>query len=366
MYRYLRPVLFRFPPEAAHTYTLQALALASQTPGGLAALRAYFIRRAGGRAAMSLPVHVAGLSFANPVGIAAGYDKNALAVLGLGALGCGHVEVGTLTNLPQLGNPQPRVFRLPEDQAVINRMGFPNSGVDVALPRLQAVRKHAVRPLIGVNIGKGKETPLERASDDYCALLQKTHAVADYLVVNISSPNTQGLRQLQTRAFLAELLQPLLAQRANLCPQLPLFVKIAPDLTWAELDDILAVVQSAGCSGLIATNTTLARPSTLQNPQAIESGGLSGHPLTERSTEVIRYLYRQTRGTLPIIGVGGIITPADAVAKLCSGASLVQVYTGLIYTGPGLVAAILQAVHQTLQRHGLADVAALVGSQSGL
>lgn len=336
MYALLRPLIFRLDPERAHALTLAALRL----PFAEVMLRALFEVND-----PRLAVEAFGLKFKNRVGLAAGYDKNGVAVNGLAALGFGHVEVGTVTRLPQPGNPKPRVQRVPEARAVINAMGFPNEGVEklrVTSGRWQ-VASRGVR--IGVNIGKGKDTPLERAAEDYCALLERVHDRADYVAVNVSSPNTPGLRQLQTRAFIEGLLGAVATTRDQLPKRVPLLVKLAPDLTEAELDDALAAATASGVDGLIATNTTVSRDGVPAYAQSL-SGGLSGGPLRARATEVIGYLAR--RMTLPIIGVGGIMSADDALEKLDAGATLVQLYTGLIYIGPGLVRDINRAVRARL------------------
>lgn len=307
------------------------------------------------------PVQVFGLTFPNVLGVAAGFDKDARVAPGLACLGFGHVEVGTLTPRPQTGNPRPRLFRLPGDQAIINRLGFPNQGVTAAVSRLERCGDWGIRglekgtspnPLIparfilGVSLGKQKETPLQAAAADYAAVMRAVYPYADYLAVNVSSPNTPGLRQLQGGRYLADLLQTLTSENKALAVQhgvaaRPLLVKIAPDLTWAELDDILAQAMAHGVSGLIATNTTLARTG-LRHPLQKESGGLSGRPLAQRSNEMITYVAGQLGDQLPVMGVGGIFTAADVKAKLDAGACLVQLYTGLVYQGPGLAGQILR------------------------
>jgi dihydroorotate dehydrogenase len=248
-------------------------------------------------------------------------------------LGFGHVEVGTITPRPQAGNPRPRVHRLPQVQGIINSMGFPNAGAEA----IRADRWQAVRPnvRVGLNLGKGKDTPLERAAEDYIALLQRFHRQVDYFTINVSSPNTLGLRQLQTRTFIEDLLSSIAQARDALVPRVPLLVKIAPDLTESEIDAVLDASLAAGIDGLIATNTTVGRAGL--PPDAAElKGGLSGQPLKARATAVIRYIAQCTAGRLPVIGVGGIASAADAIDKLQAGAWLVQVYTGLIYAGPSL------------------------------
>jgi dihydroorotate dehydrogenase len=292
-----------------------------------------------------LEVEAFGLRFKNPVGLAAGYDKNGLAVAGLACLGFGHIEVGTVTRLPQAGNPRPRIHRVPEAGGIVNRMGFPNAGVEAL--RLPPGLRRQVR--LGFNIGKGKDTPLERAAEDYCELLRRVHNLADYVTVNVSSPNTVGLRQLQARAALEGLLGEVTKVRDELRPRVPLLVKIAPDMGEAEIDDVLAAVAATGVDGVIATNTTVGREGVPDYAAALQ-GGLSGRPLRARATEIVRYIARRTEGRLPIIGVGGIASAADALEKLEAGARLVQVYTGLIYAGPGLVKAI-NAAAKTWRRN---------------
>ncbi len=337
MYALFRPLLFRLDPERAHDLTLALLRWSGQLP-----ITYYFLCSLFEITDPRLEVEAFGLRFKNPVGLAAGYDKNGIAVRGLSALGFGHIEVGTVTRLPQAGNPRPRIFRLPETGALINRLGFPNEGV--GRMRVESEKWKAGDQIrIGVNIGKGKETPLERAAEDYCALLEQVHDLADYVAINISSPNTPGLRQLQARAALEDLLIAVTATRARLTPRRPLLVKIAPDLTEPELDDVLEAALSVGVDGLIAANTTL-RWDGLPAYATNLAGGLSGAPLRTRSTEIIRYIARRTEGRLPIVGVGGILSPRDALEKLEAGATLIQVYTGMIYAGPGLAREINRAL----------------------
>ncbi len=287
------------------------------------------------------------LRFPNPLGMAAGFDKDARVVAGLAALGFGHVEVGTLTPRPQAGNPRPRIFRLPGDAALINRMGFPNGGVAAAVPRLRALAGPRSY-VLGVSLGKQKETPLEEAAADYVAVMRAVYPYADYLAVNISSPNTPGLRQLQGGRYLDALLAALVAEnrelaaRAGIAPR-PLWVKIAPDLTSDELDEVLAALLAAGADGIIATNTTLARDG-LRDTRRAEAGGLSGRPLRQRSTELIAAIYQRMDGALPIIGVGGVASADDAREKLDAGAAVVQLYSSLIYGGPALPGRILRGL----------------------
>lgn len=340
MYRAIRPILFKLPPETAHTLTLKLIGLA----GRITPLKNYLTRVYQPKAAA--PVEAFGLHFPNRVGLAAGYDKDAEAISGLAALGFGHIEVGTITPLPQPGNPKPRVFRLPQDLAVINRMGFPGKGAAYALKR---VSKHKPgNPILGVNIGKNKDTPLLEAAQDYTTLVRLFVPYADYLTINISSPNTVGLRELQHSRYLQDLLQAICETRTEAAQAIgrsvPLLVKLSPDMEAADLDQSLSVILDTPIDGIIATNTTITRPK-LTSPHAAETGGLSGKPLTELSTKVIAHIHKQTGGKIPIIGVGGIHSPQDAQAKLDAGASLVQLYTGLVYQGPGLVKQIIEQLH---------------------
>ena len=306
------------------------------------------------------PVEAFGLKFENPVGLAAGYDKDGVAVRGLSALGFGHLEVGTVTPLGQPGNPKPRIFRLVEDQAVINRMGFPGRGSETVMRALKRsthrrgfnlltgaiteVRQPS-STILGVNLGKNKQTPNEEAVLDYLALLENFAPLADYLAINVSSPNTVGLRRLQGREALEALLTQLDAQRKleqeKLQKHIPLLVKLAPDLSESELDDALEVILGTGMDGVIATNTTLARPG-LRSDKRDETGGLSGRPLCALSEAILGQVVRKLDGRLPVVSVGGIMGPEDAKRRLDRGAALVQVYTGLVYTGPRLVKDILQ------------------------
>jgi dihydroorotate dehydrogenase len=302
------------------------------------------------------PVEVFGLKFKNPVGLAAGYDKDGVAVRGLATLGFGHLEIGTVTPLPQPGNPKPRVFRLVEDQAVINRMGFPGQGAEFAAVHLKkALRARRTGgttgtsnlPIIGVNLGKNKDTPLEEAAKDYVALVKSFSALADYLAINISSPNTAGLRRLQGRELLENLLEAIAEERrtnkSKHGGRIPILVKLAPDLSEEELDDALDVILRNEMDGVIATNTTLGRAG-LHSRHQDESGGLSGGPLRVRSEAVLAQVLKRLDGQLPVISVGGIMGPEDAKRRLDMGAALVQVYTGLVYAGPGLVQKIIRAV----------------------
>jgi dihydroorotate dehydrogenase len=322
-YELFRPLLFRLDPEQVHHLTLGLLRWA----GDLAPIRA-FLHVMFDVNDSRLQVDVFGLHFRNRVGLAAGYDKNGIAVRGLSALGFGHIEIGTVTLRAQPGNPRPRIFRVPESHALINRMGFPSDGVD-------ALRVARSNSHIGINIGKNKDTLLENAAEDYCALVQRVHAQADYIAINVSSPNTPGLRRLQSREAMRDLLHAIVTTRDGLTPRVPLLVKIAPDLSDDEIDDVVANALACNLDGIIATNTTLSREGI--SAHVNETGGLSGVPLRARATQVIRYLAARTEGRLPIIGVGGIFSAQDALDKLNAGATLIQVYTGLVYRGPGLV-----------------------------
>ncbi len=334
----LFPAIRRLDPETAHDRTLNALELAQSNPAGRAVLRVI----AG--EIPSRPVQIGPLHFPNPLGLAAGFDKDARVVRGLALLGFGHIEVGTLTPRPQPGNPRPRVFRLPGDGAVINRMGFPNGGVAAAAGRLRALAAGPRDFVLGVSLGKQKETPLAEAAGDYIEVMRAVHLYADYLAVNISSPNTPGLRELQGGRYLERLLGALAAENRELAATStapPLWIKIAPDLQWPEVDEILEALSAATIDGIIVANTTVARDGLTERAQS-EAGGLSGQPLRQRATDLIDYIHRRTDGALPIIGVGGISTAADAREKLDAGAAVVQLYTGMIYGGPGLPGRILR------------------------
>ncbi|QJX47209.1 quinone-dependent dihydroorotate dehydrogenase [Hymenobacter taeanensis] len=337
----LKPLFFQLDAERAHHLVFDNLKRAHQVPGTAALLRGLYDFRH-----PTLEREVFGLRFRNPVGLAAGFDKNALLTDELAALGFGFVEIGTVTPRPQPGNPVPRLFRLPQDEALVNRMGFNNEGAAAAANRL---RKRRSDIIIGGNIGKNKDTPNEQAAQDYVACVEALHEVVDYFVVNVSSPNTPNLRQLQEREPLIALLQQVQARNQSLPQPRPLLLKIAPDLTDGQLDDILLIARETQLSGLVATNTTISRDD-LQTPAsqvaALGAGGVSGRPLRRRATEVIRYLHQHSQGELPIIGVGGIHSPQDAQEKLVAGASLVQLYTGFIYEGPGLVKRINQTLVQ--------------------
>ncbi|MEV1330987.1 quinone-dependent dihydroorotate dehydrogenase [Micromonospora costi] len=330
--RAVRPVLFRIgggDAEAAHEWTLRRLAAVSRSPALLAALRARYAVRA--------PRTVFGVEFPNPVGLAAGMDKNGVALPAWPALGFGFVEVGTVTAHGQPGNPRPRLFRLRESEAVVNRMGFNNAGAEALAARLAALPRPLGVPL-GISLGKSKATPIEDAVEDYRASYRALRAHGDYFAVNVSSPNTPGLRSLQDRAHLDALLAALVGEK-------PVLVKIAPDLTEPAIAELLEVCLARGAAGVIATNTTLARDglAAADRPRGAETGGLSGRPLAARAREVVSFVHRETGGRLPVIGVGGIVDPDDAARMIDAGASLVQLYTGFIYRGPALVRAAARA-----------------------
>jgi dihydroorotate dehydrogenase len=354
--RVVYPVFQRIDAERTHEAVLGGLRLVERSP----ALRR-LLQRLVAVTDRRLQVDLWGFRFANPLGIAAGLDKNAVAVHTWGAFGFGHVEVGTITPLPQSGNRRPRLFRLSADHALINRMGFPGQGADAAVQRLQQLEQR--RPILGINLGANK-TSVEagRAVEDYTQAMARLYPYADYLTINISSPNTARLRELQGGAALELLVQQVARQRDGMATRKPLLVKIAPDLTPADLDAICAVCLANGVDGIIATNTTIDRPASLRDAARTEGGGLSGAPLRERATDIVRYLHSHTQGKLPIVGVGGVFNAADAFEKLAAGASLVQVYTGFIYEGPLLARRINRDLAQLMQRHGFESIMEVVGS----
>lgn len=336
-YALARPFLFGLDPETAHELTLGSLARAQGTPLQWAYCNGF----------VPDPIELAGLRFPNRVGLAAGLDKNARCIDALGAMGFGFVEVGTVTPRGQPGNPRPRMFRLPQANALINRLGFNNEGLDAFVANVQRSRFRQQGRLLGLNIGKNAATPIEHATDDYLACLAGVYPHADYVTVNISSPNTKNLRALQSDEALDALLAAIAGRRAELAAQharrVPVFVKIAPDLDEQQVAVIAATLQRHGMDGVIATNTTVGREKVQGLPHAEEAGGLSGAPLLEGSNRVITQL-RSALGTgFPIIGVGGVLSADDALAKLRAGADVVQIYTGLIYRGPALVDEIARA-----------------------
>ena len=341
-YPLARPFLFALDPETAHELTFAGLDRAARL--GIARMLAPRLPAS--------PVTVMGITFPNRVGLAAGLDKNAAHLAGLAALGFGFLEAGTVTPRPQPGNPRPRMFRLPRAEALINRLGFNNGGVKAFVANVARTRYSGV---LGINIGKNFDTPNERAADDYVACLRAVYPKAHYVTVNISSPNTKGLRDLQAEDMLAALLVRLKGEQAALAQAhgryVPLAVKLAPDLSDDALRGIARLLVAHKIEGVIATNTTIARDGVAGQPHAEEAGGLSGAPLRERSTAVVRTLARELDGAVPIIGVGGILSGQHAREKIAAGASLVQVYTGLIYRGPALVAECVEALaHKTRGR----------------
>ncbi|WP_298148782.1 quinone-dependent dihydroorotate dehydrogenase [Flavobacterium sp.] len=330
----IRSILFQFDAERVHHFSFKAIKFFHAIPGVSNLIRSTFVV-----SDPRLARNVAGLRFPNPVGLAAGFDKDAKLFNELGNFGFGFIEIGTVTPKPQDGNPKPRLFRLKEDQAIINRMGFNNGGLDIVTQRLA---KHK-SVLIGGNIGKNKVTPNADAVSDYLLCFRKLFPVVDYFVVNVSSPNTPNLRELQEKQPLTDLLATLQDEnRAHANPK-PIFLKIAPDLTDEQLQDIIDIVQQTQIAGVIATNTTIARDG-LKSENRTEVGGLSGKPLSKRSTEVIRFLHTKSKGAFPIIAVGGIHSAQDALEKLDAGASLLQLYTGFIYEGPALIKEINRAI----------------------
>ena len=357
----LRPFLFQQDAEAAHERATRVLGWVGRRELPCGALESFF-------GSPSLPAEVFGLKFPNPIGLAAGMDKHAEAVPAWEALGFGFIELGGVTWHPQPGNPPPRLFRALADEAIINRMGFNNPGAEAVAQKLSEWRALGRWPKspVGINLGKSKISPLEEAPQDYANSFRVLRPHADFFVVNVSSPNTPGLRQLQRGEALDEILaavQQVQSTKAEAAK--PILVKVAPELAFEELDEILELVGPRQVAGIVATNTTVARPETsdaeLQRVYA-EPGGLSGRPLRERSTEVVRHLYRQTRGRLPIIGVGGIFSAADAWEKITAGASLVQIYTGLIYEGPGLASAIVRGLLARMESAGFSELRQAVGS----
>lgn len=340
-YTMLRPLLFRLSPETAHSLTLKSLHWAARS-GVLPHLVA---------PVQKFPQRVMGLDFPNPVGLAAGLDKNGECLDGFAGLGFGFIEVGTVTPRPQPGNPQPRLFRLPAARAVVNRMGFNNVGVDALL---ENVRDNSFQGVLGINLGKNADTPLEKAVDDYLCGLRKVYAHADYVTVNLSSPNTPGLRKLQYGKDLARLLDALKHTQTSLDAEygryVPLVVKIAPDLNTAEVEQVTSILLELEIDGVIATNTTLSRAGVENLRHADEAGGLSGAPLFTRATEVVREIAAASGGKLPVIAAGGIMNAAQAVEKIEAGASLVQLYTGLIYRGPNLVGECAAEIFQARER----------------
>ncbi|MGY6560937.1 MAG: quinone-dependent dihydroorotate dehydrogenase [Luteibaculaceae bacterium] len=337
---FIRPILFLFPPEKAHYITLTLLRLIFKVPFFKSTFRSYYrvehddLRR-----------KLFGLTFPNPVGLAAGFDKNAENIDLLENCGFGFIEIGTVTPKAQPGNEKPRLFRLPKNKALINRLGFNNAGVEEAIYRLKETKTNTI--IIGGNIGKNKITDNENALSDYMTCFEQLHSFVHYFVVNVSSPNTPNLRALQEKEPLKNILNALVERNQKMPKQKPILLKIAPDLTEGQLDDIIEIVLETKIDGVVATNTTIGRENLKYSSAQLEkigAGGLSGKPLTDKSTAVIKYLHVKSNGTIPIIGVGGIHSAKDALEKLEAGACLVQLYTGFIYEGPQLIKDINKAV----------------------
>jgi dihydroorotate dehydrogenase len=354
----VRPVLFNYDSEQIHDSTLANLARMSRSRLSLDLIESFY-----GMA--HLPVHLRGLSFPNPVGLAAGMDKQGVAVPAWAAFGFGFSELGGVTWHPQPGNAQPRMFRAISDEALINRMGFNNRGAEALAERLSYWKRSGFWPKhpVGINLGKSKITPIENAADDYAQSFRALKDLADFFVVNVSSPNTPNLRQLQDRDALDEILAALQSINGGGTTAKPILVKVAPDLSFEALDEILELSEPRNLAGIVATNTTISRPVGDERSARIytETGGLSGRPLRERSTEVIRHLYLRSEGKLPIIGVGGIFNAQDAWDKVTAGASLVQVYTGMVYEGPGIARAVAEGLATLLQESGMKSLAEAVG-----
>ncbi|GIU83043.1 MAG: quinone-dependent dihydroorotate dehydrogenase [Acidobacteria bacterium] len=357
----IRPILFHLPPETAHDFSTKILksALGNEITQSLVFRLSNFdfgeIKRFG-------------LTFRNPLGVAAGFDKNGLLVNQLASLGFGFVEVGTVTFKPQSGNSRPRLFRLPQDEALINRLGFNNDGAEKIIARLEKIKKKCV---VGVNIGRNKDVSNKDAVENYLSSLKLACKVADYITVNVSSPNTPELRKLQATENLRNLLSALqsavLQEEKQNQKRIPLLVKIAPDLSDDEIESITGVCLELGIDGLIATNTTVRRSGLKTSEEELEKigeGGLSGKPLAKISTEVIRKIYRYSAGKLPIIGVGGIFTAEDAFEKICAGASLLQVYTGFVYKGPSFAYQINSGLAKLLQKEGFSSIDEAIGSKA--
>jgi dihydroorotate dehydrogenase len=364
LYRIIRPILFRLPAESAHEFALRSLRRALQNSA---------VRRAAENRFQRTPFGTLkrfGLTFRNPVGLAAGFDKNGTAADLLSSLGFGFIEVGTVTSEAQPGNPHPRIFRLPRDRALINRLGFNNCGAKALVKNL---KKHRPDCVLGINIGKSRSVAIEKAIPDYLKTFATIYNTADYVAVNVSSPNTPHLRELQQAEMLADLLEALQSRNAELAAKTflpapkPILLKIAPDLSEAEIESIVKIAVDKGIAGIIATNTTVGREglkSDRARIEAIGEGGLSGAPLRDQSNEIISLIYRVTKGSLPIVGVGGIFTAEDAWKKICAGASLVQLYTGFIYEGPGVARDINDGLRQIASREGFVSLDEAVGSDN--
>jgi dihydroorotate dehydrogenase len=348
----LRPLLFRLPAETAHELALHSLSL---LPSSLITKRV---------ANPALSIQRFGLTFSNPIGLAAGFDKNGIALQPLAALGFGFIEAGTVTYHPQPGNPRPRLFRLSEDQALINRAGFNNDGAAAFARR---VAEHRPDCVLGVSIGKSKITPIKDATEDYLASFDLVYEVADYIAINVSSPNTPQLRELQRPMQLEQLILALQARRREVQKHVPLLVKLSPDLHRHDLETIFEVVERLEIDGIIATNTTVSRDNLRTDAARVAAcgeGGLSGKPLKDKSTQMIARLYQLSHGFIPLIGVGGIFTAEDAWEKIAAGASLVQLYTGFIYQGPRIAQEINEGLAKILDREGIPNLDAAIGCRA--
>ncbi len=337
--RLIRPLLFLFPPEWIHRAVAAIMPVFFSIPGMAPLFRRHYLVRD-----PALGRTVFGIHFPNPVGIAAGFDKKATLYNALSCFGFGHIEIGTVTPLSQEGNPRPRLFRLPKDKALINRMGFNNQGIEAFVKNL---KKKQPKVIIGGNIGKNTLTPNEQAADDYCLCFEKLFDLVDYFVVNVSCPNIKDLNKLQDRPALTAILKALQEINQDKPMAKPILLKVSPDLDHAQLDEVMEIVYETKLDGIVATNTSTQRDSLSSSPATLEKigqGGLSGKPLNEKATNVIAYIHRKSGGTIPIIGVGGIFGPGDALKKIRAGASLVQVYTGLVYSGPSIAKKINHAI----------------------
>lgn len=361
-----RPLLFQLPPESAHYFSMNSFALGLSLPGSKWLLERLLLE-----SSPRLSQNLFGLNFANPIGLAAGFDKNGRWIRPLGALGFGSIEIGSVTGQEQPGNPTPRLFRLATDQALINRMGFNNDGAEKVRQRLAKTPLDQFRAnhVLGINLGKTKIVPLEEAANDYLTSFRLLFPYGDYFVVNVSSPNTPGLRTLQDRAPLAQILQTLIAANQELAEQSqsrprPLLLKIAPDLTDSQLEEIVDLTRELKFAGLIATNTTLSRTGLQTSAERVEqigAGGLSGAPLRSRSLEVVRFLFERLRGQIPIIGVGGVFSGQDAWNMISAGAALVQTYTGFIYSGPTLARDINRHLLGQLDQNRMKNISEAIG-----
>lgn len=358
MYSFVKPLLFSLDPERAHDVTMSKLAFASKMPFLCTQLEGFY-----GKKVPNLPVKCMGLEFKNPVGLAAGLDKDAKALPAFSALGFSGVEMGTVTPKPQVGNDKPRMFRLPEDEAIINRMGFNSAGIDAFLSNLNKKQDTAVA---GINIGKNALTPIDQAHVDYVSAMQRVYSHADYITINISSPNTKSLRELQNEDSLDDLLMKLKVAQAK-CEKVhkryvPIALKVAPDLGPDDFESIAELVISHQFDALIASNTTISRPDSLQSKHASEGGGLSGAPVKDLSTECIREFYKLLKGRVQIIGVGGIKTADDAWDKMLAGADYVQIYSQFIYQGPAMVRDIVSGLKAKVEAHGFEDLPSAMSS----